>query len=160
MVEGQGVFSSIGRSITLASGNVKRLGALVLFTTFATYSALMILLLPVGWYAQANGIPLFSWEPDATPAWYSITLQVIWQLSFILLAPVWMMGLSVLYVDERVRHEAYDVELMAARQLAELPPQIASVPHNPLRPALGPTKPPPVFNANQPASKISTLGLN
>ena len=28
---------------------------------------------------------------------------------------------SLLYVDERVRHEGYDIELMAARQLGELP---------------------------------------
>jgi len=27
----------------------------------------------------------------------------------------------LLYVDERVRHEGYDIELMAARQLGELP---------------------------------------
>jgi hypothetical protein len=32
-----------------------------------------------------------------------------------------MLGLSLLYVDERVRHEGYDIELMAARQLDELP---------------------------------------
>jgi hypothetical protein len=35
--------------------------------------------------------------------------------------PVWMLGLSLLYVDERVRHEGYDVELMASRQLTEMP---------------------------------------
>ena len=32
-----------------------------------------------------------------------------------------MLGLSLLYVDERVRHEGYDIELMAARQLPEMP---------------------------------------
>jgi hypothetical protein len=32
-----------------------------------------------------------------------------------------MLGLSLLYVDERVRHEGYDIELMAAQQLGELP---------------------------------------
>ena len=41
--------------------------------------------------------------------------------SHILLAPIWMLGLSLLYVDERVRHEGYDIELMAARQLPEMP---------------------------------------
>ena len=38
-----------------------------------------------------------------------------------MLTPVWMLGLSLLYVDERVRHEGYDIELMAARQLGEFP---------------------------------------
>jgi hypothetical protein len=32
-----------------------------------------------------------------------------------------MLGLSLLYVDERVRHEGYDIELMAAQQLGEVP---------------------------------------
>ena len=37
LVEGKGVIESIGRSITLARGNVRRLMAMTLFTTFATY---------------------------------------------------------------------------------------------------------------------------
>jgi hypothetical protein len=32
-----------------------------------------------------------------------------------------MLGLSLLYVDERVRHEGYDIELMASQQLGEVP---------------------------------------
>jgi hypothetical protein len=39
LVEGRGVFEAIGRSMTLARGNVRRLTAMFLFTTFATYSA-------------------------------------------------------------------------------------------------------------------------
>jgi hypothetical protein len=41
----------------------------------------------------------------------------------------------LLYVDDRVRHEGYDIELMAARRLGEIP----AVPEtyiNPLQPAL------------------------
>jgi hypothetical protein len=157
MVEGQGVFASIGRSASLASKNAWRLSALFIFTTFATYSALMILLMPFLWYAQANGIPLFSFEPDAQPVWYSIVIQVIWQLSLILLAPVWMLGLSLLYVDERVRQEAYDVELMAARSLGEMPP-LAPNYINPLRPAIA-TNEPPQFIPNQPPGNFTTLNL-
>jgi hypothetical protein len=158
LVEGQGVFASIGRSASLASGNVKRFAALILFTLFATYSSLMILLLPFLWYGQVNDIPFFSFEPNAQPVWYAVTLQVIWQLSLILLAPVWMLGLSLLYVDSRVRHEAYDVELMAARQLGEMP-ALAPQYVNPLRPALV-TDQLPAFEPNQASSKITTLGLN
>ena len=50
LVEGKSVFSAFGRSLSLASGNVRRLMAMTLFTTFATYAALMILLVPLGWY--------------------------------------------------------------------------------------------------------------
>ncbi|MCA1578493.1 MAG: DUF4129 domain-containing protein [Acidobacteria bacterium] len=119
LVEGKGVFEAFSRSFSLARGNVRRLMAMTLFTTFATYSALMILLLPLGWYGYLSGVdPLNSTQ---WPAWYSIAYSVLGPLSSILLTPVWMLGLSLLYVDERVRHEGYDIELMAARQLGELP---------------------------------------
>ncbi len=157
LVEGQGVFAALGRSTSLASGNVLRLAALVVFTIFAALSALMILLLPLVWYASLNGIELFTFGGDLTPFWYLIGWQVVWQLSWILLTPVWMIGLSLLYVDERVRHEGYDIELMAARQLGEIP----SLPRqfqNPLHPALAQTM------AAAPApprdKPTSLLGLN
>ena len=60
---------------------------------------------------------------DATraPAWYTVSYEVIVQVSTILIAPVWMLGMSLLYVDERVRHEGYDIELLAAARLGEMP---------------------------------------
>ena len=120
LVEGRSVFSAIGRSFALASGNVKRLMAMALFTFFATYSALMLLMIPLGWYGYLNGVDLSPFG-SAWPTWYAIGYQVILQCSHIMLAPIWMLGLSLLYVDERVRHEGYDIELMAARQLPEMP---------------------------------------
>ena len=156
LVEGQGVFAALGRSTSLASGNVLRLATLVIFTIFAALSALMILLLPLVWYASLNGIELFTFGGDLTPFWYLIGWQVVWQLSWILLTPVWMIGLSLLYVDERVRHEGYDIELMAARQLGEIP----SLPRqfqNPLHPALAQTLAAAAPSADKPPS---LLGLN
>jgi hypothetical protein len=152
LVEGQGVFAAFGRSTSLASGNVKRLMALAVFTGFATLSALMILLVPLVWYAALNGIEIYSLEPDATPVWYLIGWQVVWQLSWILLTPVWMIGLSLLYVDERVRHEGYDIELMAARQLGDMP----ALPKqflNPLHPALAQT----AISAEAPPARPSSF---
>ncbi len=135
LVEGKGVFASIGRSASLASGNVKRLMAMVFFSSFATYSALMILLVPLGWYAYLNGVNPSPLDSQQWPAWYAISYQVVVQLSSILLTPVWMLGLSLLYVDERVRHEGYDIELMAARRLGEIPKLYGG--HNaPIAPAL------------------------
>lgn len=161
LVEGQGVFASIGRSISLSSKNWRRLAALFLFTLFATYSALMVFLFPLLWYARTNGIPVFDFTGNQiSPIWYSVALQLINQLSFILLAPIWMLGLSLMYVDERVRHEAYDVELMAARNLGEMPP-LVNPQHNPLRPALGPqSQLMPGMLPPQSPSKVSTLGLH
>jgi hypothetical protein len=159
LVEGQGVFAAVGRSASLASGNVSRLYALFIFTVLATYSALALFYVPLSWYAYMNGVEFFSFDPDAIPAWYSISNQVISQASLILLMPVWMIGLCLLYVDERVRHEGYDIELMAARRLGEIP----ALPRryvNPLQPALATPEtrkaeiPPPE------KSPFTTLGLN
>jgi hypothetical protein len=121
LVEGKDVFQSVGRSFTLARGNVRRLMAMALFTYFATWSALMILVIPLGWYAYLNGINPSPWNAAEWPAWYAIGYSVVEPLSSLLLTPVWMLGLSLLYVDERVRHEGYDIELLASRELDQLP---------------------------------------
>ena len=145
LIEGKPVFESIGRSFSLAKGNVRRLMAMTLFISFATYSALMVLVIPLGWYGYLNGIDPTPWNAAQWPAWYAIGYSVIEPLSSILLAPVWMLGMSLLYVDERVRHEGYDIELMAAQKLGAMPqlnvsspfaPAISAVPNRlPLRPS-------------------------
>jgi len=154
LVEGKRVFESVGRSFSLARGNVRRLMAMTLFITFATYSALMVLLIPLGWYGHLNGIDPNPWNATEWPAWYAIGYSVLAPLSSILLAPVWMLGLSLLYVDERVRHEGYDVELMAARQLDAMPKVDVT---SPFAPAIfmhpGKVPPPPL------SSSGSVLGL-
>jgi len=135
LVEGQGITAAMGRSASLARGNVKRLYALFIFTLLTIYSALALFYVPLGWYAWIEGVQVFSFDADLIPAWYEVASQFIWQASLILMMPVWMIGLCLLYVDERVRHEGYDIELMAARRLGEIP----AVPReflNPLQPAL------------------------
>jgi hypothetical protein len=144
LVEGKRVFESVGRSFSLAKGNVRRLMAMTFFITFATYSALMILVIPLGWYGYLNGVDPSPWNAAQWPAWYAIGYSVIEPLSSILLAPVWMLGMSLLYVDERVRHEGYDIELMASQKLPAMPklnvaspfaPAISAAPNRlPLRP--------------------------
>ena len=119
LVEGKGVFDAIARSFVLAKGNARRLMAMTLFTSFATGSALTLLVVLIVIIGSLNGFePTNSGE---WPVWYTTTYSIIGPLSSILLTPVWMLGLSLLYVDERVRHEGYDIELMAARQLPEMP---------------------------------------
>jgi len=153
LVEGKGVFEALGRSFSLARGNVRRLMAMTLFTTFATYSALMILMIPLGWYGYLNGIdPLNSAQ---WPAWYAVAYSVLGPLSSILLTQVWMLGLSLLYVDERVRHEGYDIELMAARQLGEVPDVNVS---SPLGTALYSERKQPPPPAPRPTGRVLDLG--
>jgi hypothetical protein len=154
LVEGKGVLEAISRSFSLARGNIRRLMAMAVFTSFAFYSALMILIIPLGWYGYASGFDLSPFSQGEIPAWYAIGYNVIWDASNIVPAPVWMLGLSLLYVDERVRHEGYDIELLAARQLPEMPKLNVT---SPLAPALAEkskTPPPP-----PPMPTGSVLGL-
>lgn len=136
LVEGQGAFSAIGRSAALAGKNVKRVAALFVFTLIATYSALSLLYVPLIIYSIINGIDLFGFEAlDTLPAWIEISKQIIPEISLILLTPILMIGLCLLYVDERIHSEGYDIELLAAKRLGDIP----SVPQtyvNPLQPAL------------------------
>jgi hypothetical protein len=159
LVEGLSVSAAVGRSTSLASGNVARLGALFVFTTVATYSALALLYVPLGWYAWASGVELFTFDADVVPAWYQIMSQFVGQTSLILLMPTWMIGLCLLYVDERVRHEGYDIELLAARRLGEIP----AVPRefvNPLQPALSELSPQkPVESATALRNKKSSSSM-
>ena len=119
LVEGKGVFDAVGRSFSLARGNVRRLMAMTLFTTFGIMSAMFLLFVIIGFIGAGSGINMR--DSAEWPAWYAILYSILGPLSSILLTPVWMLGLSLLYVDERVRHEGYDIELMAARQLGEFP---------------------------------------
>jgi hypothetical protein len=134
MVEGRSVSAAISRSSSLASRNAQRLAAITIFDICAAYSALMILIVPLGWYGYLNGINPFLLRADQWPAWYAISYNMLGQISSILLLPIWMLGLSLLYVDERVRQEGYDIELMAARQLGAMP-QLNNV-TSPLAPAI------------------------
>lgn len=135
LVEGRTATEAFGRSMSLARGNVRRLTAMFLFTSFATYSAVMLLVVPLGWYGYLRGINPLSLNEADLPLWYSIGKQVVWQAGAILLAPVWMLGLSLLYVDERVRHEGYDIELMAQQRLGDMP-ELPGGGTSPLAPAV------------------------
>lgn len=158
LVEGQGVFAAIARSATLAGGSTRRLAALFIFTTVATYSALALLYVPLAWYASANGVELMTFDADLIPAWYEIAYNLIWQVSFILLSPVWMIGLCLLYVDERVRREGYDIELMAAQRLGDIP-SVPATYVNPLSPALSASAAANLADRPERPSPFTTLGL-
>jgi hypothetical protein len=154
LVEGKRVFDSVGRSFSLARGNVRRLMAMTMFIIFATYSALMILVIPLGWYGYLNGIDPAPWSAAQWPVWYAVGYSVLEPLSSILLAPVWMLGMSLLYVDERVRHEGYDIELMAAQKLQAMPDINVT---SPFAPAI--SAEPLAAYAGRPAHAGSVLGL-
>lgn len=116
MVEGKGVFSSIGRSFSLAGGQLRRIAALILFWIYVGWSVLLLLFLPLGYVS--DWVNPFGAEQAP---WYNIAWQTVTQLSEILLMPIFMIGCTLLYLDSRVRKEGFDVELVANRTLAQPP---------------------------------------
>ncbi|MFN0084403.1 MAG: hypothetical protein ACKVX9_03355 [Blastocatellia bacterium] len=122
MVENKPVSSSISRSFSLASGELKRIAAVILFWVYVAWSLWVLLKVPVGFYADSVGVDISPFNPNA-PLWYSIANQTITQVSEILIAPIAMLGFTLLYLNSRVRQEGYDVELLANRVLAP-PPRI------------------------------------
>jgi len=154
MVEGCGVFAAVNRSITLARGHLRRLAAMFFFTIFASFSAWLLLITPLLYIGYAQGYSLSPWSLEDAPVWYQIGYHVLWQASSVLLAPVWMLGLSVLYIDERVRQEGYDIELAAARVFGNMP-ELASGQSAPITFALAAnrTQSPQADDARMPAAQ-------
>jgi hypothetical protein len=113
----------------------------------------MVLLLPLGVVAYLMGVNPFA--GGQSPVWYQIAYGVLATSSSIVLTPVWMLGLSLLYVDERVRHEGYDIELMAAQQLGEYPDQGVDSPFGTALSGIIPKAPPPPSMAS---GRVLNLG--
>jgi hypothetical protein len=120
IVEGKGVFSSIGRSFSLASGQLLRkllcIAALILFWGYVGWSVLLLLYIPVGYVS--DWVNPFGAEQAP---WFNIAWQTVTQLSEILLMPILMIGCTLFYLDSRVRKEGFDVEIVANRTLAQPP---------------------------------------
>ncbi|MFN0111879.1 MAG: hypothetical protein ACKVZH_23720 [Blastocatellia bacterium] len=123
MVEGKGVSSSISRSFSLASGEMWRIAALLLFWFYVAWSVWMLFLTPLLSMAEWFG---FEWNPfrQDVPFWFNIAYQTLTQVSEIIIAPITMLGFTLLYLDSRVRKEGFDIELLANRLLPPTPEMV------------------------------------
>jgi hypothetical protein len=128
MVEGKGILDAIGRSFRLAGREIKRIAALVLFQLCVAMSIYWLLMIPLGWYGYWHGVDVSPFS-TTTPFWYNIAQQTLAQIGEILIAPIVLLGFTLLYLDTRVRREGFDVELLANRLLpsahfteAQIPP--------------------------------------
>jgi hypothetical protein len=120
MVEDSGVLGGISRSFALAGGQVRRIAALILFWSYVAVSIWLLFMVPLGWFSYWSGGPVNPFS-DNQPIWYEIADQTVGQLSEILIAPIVMLGFTLLYIDSRVRKEGFDVKLLADRILPPVP---------------------------------------
>src|SRR5262249_50035875 len=121
MVERKGVFSAISRSFQLASGELIRIGAVIIFWIYVAWSLWVMMAVPLGWYAYAAGVDITPFNTEV-PLWYQIAKQTLTQVSEILIWPIAMLCFTLLYINSRVCKEGYDVELLANRVLPPPPP--------------------------------------
>lgn len=134
MVEGKEATHAISRSFSLAGGELRRIGALLLFWFYVAWSLWVLLIVPLGWYGYWMGLEIYPNPFSAEgPLWYRIAQQTLTQLSEILIAPIVMLGFTLLYLDTRVRKEGFDVEMLANRILPAAEFKIAQ-----------PSQPPPI----------------
>lgn len=121
VVEDLGVIKSIKRSAALSKGS--RFRIFLIYIVFVILSALLGA--AVGAVVGAAG----SLLPSVTAR-----LIVIYIASFVigtLTSPLATIGLALVYYDERVRKEAFDLQLMMSSLDPPAPPAVAAVPVNP-----------------------------
>lgn len=128
MIEGYKTGHAIGRAMKLGAGNWHRIGAIGLFVYFVSLSLLSAFLVPFSIILYFLGI--LSAEFFLGPTWNVISTSFS-QISNLLVLPLWVISFTLLYFDNRVRKEGYDLELLAR----EVSPGFYWQPNQPVAPA-------------------------
>lgn len=110
MIEGYKAGHAIGRAIKLGSSNWSRVGAIILFVYFVSLSLLAAFMVPISLTLYVFDV--FSAEFLTSPIWNVISTSFS-QVSNLLVLPLWVISFTLLYFDNRVRKEGYDLELLA-----------------------------------------------
>lgn len=110
MIEGESAGNALGRAIRLGKGNWYRVGAIMIFAYFVSFSLQAALMIPVviGLYFYGA----LTAEFFVSPAW-SVLYTSFRDVSNLLTFPISIVSFTLLYFDSRVRKEAYDVDLLA-----------------------------------------------
>jgi hypothetical protein len=110
MIEGETPGIATGRARRLGAGNGFRVGAILIFSYFFMLSLFAALTLPLLVALYFLGIPT---EELFTNPLLSVVYTAFQDISSLLALPIWSISFTLLYFDNRVRKEAYDVELLA-----------------------------------------------
>jgi hypothetical protein len=119
MIEGSSASAALARAASLGGRNWNRVLGILLFSYFASYSLTAAVAAPFALLLWLTGQLQFDQETlDAA-------LGGVIQFASCLVVPVWAISYTLLYFDNRVRKEAYDVDLLA-RRLPPAPPRAAT----------------------------------
>jgi hypothetical protein len=114
VLEEGGVSESLGRSSDLSKGSIGR----VLLVFFLTWILIVVVTLSLGALLGAVGTKMMSQIGVTT----TLAIQyVLNSVASLVVSPIMAIGLTLLYYDQRVRKEAFDIENMMS--LLGEPPQ-------------------------------------
>ncbi|MGA1368541.1 MAG: hypothetical protein ACO394_08490 [Blastocatellia bacterium] len=122
LVEGSSALRAVARSIRFARGESRRIAPLLAFWIYGAWSLWLLLMVPAGWLTFWLGVEvdlLRSLQPFSTegPLWYRVAQLTAAQISELFVAPLAMLGFTLLYLDTRIRREGFDIQLLAERYL-------------------------------------------
>jgi glycerophosphoryl diester phosphodiesterase family protein len=112
VLEGVGLSRSASRSSQLTKGHAFRIFAIAALFLVLTYLVYLLweipLLAATGIFNRAGAVP----NPNDIPVWTMIAMPIGSFLTQILIGPMLTIALSLVYYDERVRKEAFDLQVM------------------------------------------------
>ena len=111
VLEDTGLRDSVSRSSQLTKGARGRVFIVYLLFAILLYAAYMVWMIPL---LAVFGVMSRAHNPGGVVLWTQITFPVGVFLSQCLVAPLMTIGLSLLYYDQRVRKEAFDLQHMMA----------------------------------------------
>jgi hypothetical protein len=110
-IENTGLLDSLNRSAELTKGGRGRVFVIYLLFALLFYAVIMAWMLPV---MMVIGLAARSHQAVGIPLWTQIAFPVGSFFSQCLAGPLMTIGLSLLYYDQRVRKEAFDLQHMMA----------------------------------------------
>ena len=110
VLEGTGLSATTTRSSFLTKGDRLRIFVIYVLLFFLTYIVMFIIQFPLLMIVRLLGLHDFS----QVQGWAMIFSSVGQFISASLVAPLLTIGLTLIYYDERVRKEGFDLQLMMA----------------------------------------------
>ncbi|MBF4765343.1 hypothetical protein ISU07_19590 [Nocardioides islandensis] len=110
MLEDVGIFGAIERGHALTRGAFWRVFGIALLTTIVTSVAGLMLTIPLG--LVTGSLADAGMSPGAEAVWRSVANGIGSVVQSAFVAPFTAVVTAVQYVDQRIRKEAFDVELM------------------------------------------------
>lgn len=109
VIEDTGLRDSVNRSAELTKGHRGRVFVLGLLVIVLWYAIFLIWEIPI---FAALGVMTRGHRLVSVPLWTQLAIPVGSFISQCLVGPLMTIGFSLLYYDERVRKEAFDLQLM------------------------------------------------